>query len=72
MTSMAPSKFEYHADEHWAQIPADWSWNEVTAVAIDSKDRVFVFNRGEHPVLVFERDGKFLLSIWGEGDCQAG
>ena len=27
---------------------------------------VFVFNRGEHPVIVFDRQGRFLRS-WGEG-----
>jgi DNA-binding beta-propeller fold protein YncE len=27
---------------------------------------VYVFNRGEHPLVVFDRDGKFLHS-WGEG-----
>ena len=58
--------FRYAADDHWAQLPAGWSWNEVTAVAIDSRDRVLVFNRGEHPVLVFNRDGSFVTS-WGEG-----
>ena len=31
-----------------------------------SKDNVFCFTRGEHPVIVFDRDGKFLRS-WGEG-----
>jgi DNA-binding beta-propeller fold protein YncE len=58
--------FRYSADDRWAQIPSGWSWNEVTAVAIDSRDRVLVFNRGDHPVLVFERDGTFVTS-WGEG-----
>ena len=27
---------------------------------------MYVFNRGEHPMMVFDRDGKFLRS-WGEG-----
>ena len=56
----------YEADDRWAQSPAGWSWSEATAVATDSRDRVFVFNRGEHPVMVFDRDGTFLAS-WGEG-----
>jgi DNA-binding beta-propeller fold protein YncE len=47
-------------------LPAGRGWTEVAAVATDSQDRVFVFNRGEHPVLVFDRDGRFLGS-WGEG-----
>jgi DNA-binding beta-propeller fold protein YncE len=38
----------------------------VAGVATDSRDRVYVFNRGEHPVMVFDRDGTFLTS-WGEG-----
>jgi DNA-binding beta-propeller fold protein YncE len=35
-------------------------------VAVDRKDNVWVFNRGEHPVIVFDRHGNFLRS-WGEG-----
>ena len=37
----------------------------MAGVAVDSKDDVYVFNRGEHPVIVFDRDGNFLRS-WGE------
>lgn len=58
--------FGYDADDHWAKLPAGWSWKEATAVAVDSRNRVFIFNRGEHPVLVFDRDGTFLAS-WGAG-----
>ena len=35
-------------------------------MATDSKDRVYVFNRGDHPMIVFDSDGNFLTS-WGEG-----
>jgi DNA-binding beta-propeller fold protein YncE len=35
-------------------------------VATDSADRVFVFHRGEHPIVVFDRGGRFLRS-WGDG-----
>ena len=59
-------EFGYEANEHWAQLPAGWNWTEVTAVAADKQDRVFVFNRGEHPVMVFSPEGAFLFS-WGEG-----
>src|SRR5437762_1463460 len=58
--------FGYEADDRWAKLPAEWSFIEATAVAVDSKDRVFVFNRGEHPVMVFDRNGAF-LNAWGEG-----
>jgi DNA-binding beta-propeller fold protein YncE len=38
----------------------------VAAVSCDSRGRVLVFNRGEHPVMVFDSEGTFLGS-WGEG-----
>lgn len=66
MNSPVETEFRYEANDHWAQVPTGWTWNEVTAIAIDSRDRVLVFNRGEHPVMVFQRDGSFVTS-WGEG-----
>jgi DNA-binding beta-propeller fold protein YncE len=41
-------------------------WKEAAAVAVDSQDQVYVFHRGEHPVIVFDANGAF-LSSWGEG-----
>src|SRR3954465_15820313 len=52
--------FGYTADARWAKPPAGFGWQEVAGVAIDSRDRVFVFSRGEHPLMVFARDGTFL------------
>ncbi|MEO8429384.1 MAG: peptidyl-alpha-hydroxyglycine alpha-amidating lyase family protein, partial [Verrucomicrobiota bacterium] len=58
--------FRFEVDANWARLPEGYSWPEVAAVACDSKDRVFVFNRGEHPMMVFDRAGSF-LNAWGEG-----
>lgn len=58
--------FLYEAVPGWPQLPAGYSWIEVTAVATDSKDRVFVFSRGERPLMIFDSEGTFLAS-WGEG-----
>jgi outer membrane protein assembly factor BamB len=66
MVLVGNSPFRYEANETWARLPSGWSFNEVVGVAADSRDRVFAFNRGEHPVIVFDRSGKFLQS-WGEG-----
>jgi len=55
--------------ENWGALPTGWSYVEVAGVAVDSRDRVFCFTRGEHPVIVFDRDGTFLRS-WGEGDVR--
>jgi DNA-binding beta-propeller fold protein YncE len=39
---------------------------EVAAVATDSRDRVYVFNRGPRPVIVCSPEGD-VLHTWGEG-----
>ena len=49
----------------WGKLPPGWRFVEATAVAVDAADDVWVFNRGEHPVIVFDRDGNFKRS-WGE------
>ena len=36
------------------------------AIVVGPGDRVYVINRGEHPMMVFEADGTFVRS-WGEG-----
>ena len=59
-------QFGYEANDLWAKLPIGWSWTEVVAVATDAEDHVYVFNRGEHAVMVFNPDGTFLHS-WGEG-----
>jgi DNA-binding beta-propeller fold protein YncE len=56
----------FHAVEGWGKLPPGWSFVEATSVGVDSHDNVHVFNRGQHPVIVFDRDGTFLRS-WGEG-----
>ena len=53
----------------WHQVPADMSMGEAVGIAVDSNDRVFVFNRGQHPVMVFDADGTY-LRCWGEGEFQ--
>jgi DNA-binding beta-propeller fold protein YncE len=56
----------YRVVPGWPQVPSQITFGQVSAVATDSADRVFVFHRGEHPIVVFDRGGKFLHS-WGDG-----
>jgi hypothetical protein len=58
--------FKYRVEENWAKLPDGWSFREVAAVAVDKQDNVYCFTRGEHPVIVFDREGNFIRS-WGEG-----
>lgn len=59
-------EFRYRVEIGWGQLPEGWTFVEVVAVATDAEGNAFVFNRGEHPVVVFDRQGKFQRS-WGEG-----
>ena len=52
--------YEYQPD--WAQLPAGTTFQGPSAVAVDSQDRVYVFQRRGPPVLVFDRDGKHLAA----------
>lgn len=64
----APAKTgipNYQLVAHWPQLPSDAKFGGVSAVATDSADRVYVFHRGKKPIMVFDRDGKYLRS-WGD------
>jgi DNA-binding beta-propeller fold protein YncE len=56
---------DYRPVADWPKLPANVKLGAVSAVATDSEDRVYVFHRGKQPILVFDRDGKFLRS-WGD------
>jgi NHL repeat-containing protein len=66
MAIVGHGEFRYELHEGWEQLPEGWTHGDVAGVATDSQDRVYVFNRGEHPVIVYDREGRFLKS-WGEG-----
>ncbi len=65
-TTVGTGDYVYEELADWAQLPEGWTFHEAPDVAVDSNDRVYVFNRSEHPMMVFERDGSFVTS-WGEG-----
>jgi DNA-binding beta-propeller fold protein YncE len=59
--------WRYEVVDDWAKLPPGFEIKaDCAAVGVDRHDNVYVFNRGPHPMLVFDRDGNFLRS-WGEG-----
>ena len=65
-TILGDEDYRYEELDDWAQLPDGWSFKEVADVAVDADDRVYVFNRSDHPMMVFEQDGTFVTS-WGQG-----
>ena len=66
MAIIGTGKYRYELIENWARLPAGQTFGNVSAVATDSADRVYVFQRKDPPVLVFEREGAY-LGGWGIG-----
>ena len=67
MTTVGAGKFTYTYIQDWANMPAGQSLGTVSAIATDSQDRVYAFQRAEPPVVIFNRNGEF-LSSWGNGN----
>ncbi|HTQ00802.1 MAG TPA: peptidyl-alpha-hydroxyglycine alpha-amidating lyase family protein [Casimicrobiaceae bacterium] len=59
-------EYTYRYVDGWAKWPDDWSLHDVAAVGVDRNDNVYAFHRGDHPMVVFDRDGS-VLRTWGEG-----
>jgi sugar lactone lactonase YvrE len=59
-------KYRYELVDGWAKYPQGDKMLDAVDIAIDAQDRVYVLTRGNHPVMIFDRDGN-LLSTWGEG-----
>jgi len=49
--------------ENWGKLPEGWFYREAAAVAVDQRDRVWVFNRGTAPMIVFDPEGN-ILDTW--------
>ena len=62
-TRVGSGDFIFEVDEDWAKLPDGWEMT-TAAVAGDSQDRIYAFDRGDHPVMVFDREGNYLYS-WG-------
>jgi len=64
MTTVGTGKYTYTLIQDWAKLPAGQTFGTVSAVATDSQDRVYAFQRKDPPVMVFNSDGSY-ISCWG-------
>ena len=65
MVAVGTGKYTFELVEGWGRLPQGWTLGQ-TAIVTDSHDRVYLFNRSDHPLVVLDREGNFLTS-WGEG-----
>jgi len=68
MNAGASSSLVYEPVPNWGKLPLGYSFGgDANAVAVDSQDQVFVFNRGNCPVVIFDPEGNF-CGGWGQGE----
>ena len=66
MTTVGTGSYRYEYIQSFPKLPAGQEFRIVSTVATDSYDRVYVFQRTDHPVVVFDCDGTY-LTAWGIG-----
>lgn len=64
MVTVGTGEYRYELIENWAKLPKGDTFGNTSAVATDSQNRVYVFQRKDPPVLVFDADGNQVDS-WG-------
>jgi sugar lactone lactonase YvrE len=64
--SFGTGAYQFNYADGWLKSPPGWVWGWIPAIACDSRDRVFVYSRSQHPLAVFDKDGNF-IETWGEG-----
>ena len=69
MATVGTGKYTYDVIENWGKLPAGDTFGMVSAIATDSNDRVFAFQRKDPPMLIFDRDGN-LTDSWGNGSFE--
>jgi DNA-binding beta-propeller fold protein YncE len=67
MTETTTETTTYELIRDFLKLPNGERFGLVSRVATDSQDRVYVFQRRDPPVVVFDRDGKY-LTAWGSGE----
>src|SRR5580700_10199283 len=67
MAQVGTGKYTYELIRDFPKLPKGEEFGMVSRVATDSQDRVYVFQRKDPPVVVFDREGKY-LGAWGGGE----
>jgi DNA-binding beta-propeller fold protein YncE len=50
----------------WPVLPDGWVLDRVVGIGVDSRGRIFVAHRGQHPFLCFHADGRFSHEVGAE------
>lgn len=65
-TTVGKGDYTWQPLPDWGNFPDEIVLGDVAGIAVDAQDRVYLFNRGKHPVVVLSREGE-VLTTWGHG-----
>ncbi|MSQ06515.1 MAG: hypothetical protein EXR54_04720 [Dehalococcoidia bacterium] len=63
-TTVGRGKFTYTEIQNFAKLPEGETFGTVSSLATDSKDNLYVFQRKDPPIVIFDPDGNYIGS-WG-------
>lgn len=67
MSQLGSGKYVYEVIQDFPKLPAGQTFGAISRVATDSQDRIYVFQRKDPPMVIFDREGNYLNS-WGAGE----
>ena len=67
MAQVGTGKYTYELIPDFFKSPDGEPFGLISRVAADDQDRIYVFQRRNPPVVVFDREGKY-LGAWGSGE----
>lgn len=70
MKTVGSGEHRYEVVPEWPNMPEAWEFGLVSDVAVDSRDNIWVYSRGEQPVTWWTPDGN-LAGSWGWGMSDA-
>lgn len=59
-------EINYEPVPGFLDLPAGMNFGEVSGIAVNSKSHIYVFHRGDHSLMEFDPDGKFVRAL-GDG-----
>ena len=67
MEVLGSGDYRYKRVESWPNLPRNWQFGLASDGAVNSKDEIYIFSRGIHPITIWDIEGNF-ISSWGEGE----
>ncbi|HTT80296.1 MAG TPA: 6-bladed beta-propeller [Stellaceae bacterium] len=67
MAQVGTGEYRYELIRDFLKLPGGEQFGLVSRVAADGRDRIYVFQRKDPPVVVFDRAGTY-LGAWGAGE----